>query len=151
VTTTDEHAEQFTHLRPLLFTIVYEILGSATESDDVLQDSYLRWAQVDLATVRDTKSYLAQLVTGQAINALRASARRREDYVGPWLPEPLLIDDRDASADVVLAESESMGIAAAARRSSLRCRRMQRSANGAGHLDDAPCWDRPSICGRSHR
>jgi hypothetical protein len=64
---------------------------------------------VDLATVRDTKSYLAQLVTGQAINALRASARRREDYVGRWLPEPLLIDDRDASADVVLAESESMG------------------------------------------
>ena len=46
--TTSEHAERFTHLRPLLFTIVYEILGSATESDDVLQDSYLRWAEVDL-------------------------------------------------------------------------------------------------------
>ena len=52
-----EHAERFTHLRPLLFTIVYEILGSATESDDVLQDSYLRWADVDLSTVHDTKSY----------------------------------------------------------------------------------------------
>ena len=86
-----EHAERFTHLRPLLFTIVYEILGSATESDDVLQDSYLRWAEVDLATVRDTKSYLAQLVTRQALNALRAGARRREDYIGPWLPEPLLL------------------------------------------------------------
>ena len=106
----DEHAERFTHLRPLLFTIVYEILGSATESDDVLQDSYLRWADVDLATVRDTKSYLAQLVTRQALNALRASARRREDYIGPWLPEPLLLDDRDASADVVLAESVSMAM-----------------------------------------
>ena len=70
--TGSEHAERFTHLRPLLFTIVYEILGSATESDDVLQDSYLRWAEVDLATVRDTKSYLAQLVTRQALNALRA-------------------------------------------------------------------------------
>ena len=89
----DEHAERFTYLRPLLFTIAYEILGSATESDDVLQDSYLRWADVDLATVRDTKSYLAQLVTRQALNALRAGARRREDYVGPWLPEPLLLDD----------------------------------------------------------
>ncbi|MET0757095.1 MAG: RNA polymerase sigma-70 factor [Mycobacterium sp.] len=110
MTTTDEHAERFTHLRPLLFTIVYEILGSATESDDVLQDSYLRWAEVDLATVRDTKSYLAQLVTRQALNALRAGARRREDYVGPWLPEPLLLDDRDASADVVLAESVSMAM-----------------------------------------
>jgi RNA polymerase sigma-70 factor (ECF subfamily) len=105
-----EHAERFTHLRPLLFTIVYEILGSATESDDVLQDSYLRWAEVDLATVRDTKAYLAQLVTRQALNALRASARRREDYVGPWLPEPLLLDDRDGAADVVLAESVSMAM-----------------------------------------
>jgi RNA polymerase sigma-70 factor, ECF subfamily len=105
-----EHAERFTHLRPLLFTIVYEILGSATESDDVLQDSYLRWADVDLATVRDTKSYLAQLVTSQALNALRARARRREDYVGPWLPEPVLLDDGDASTDVVLAESVSMAM-----------------------------------------
>jgi RNA polymerase sigma-70 factor (ECF subfamily) len=105
-----EHAERFTHLRPLLFTIVYEILGSATESDDVLQDSYLRWAEVDLATVRDTKSYLAQLVTRQALNALRAGARRREDYIGPWLPEPILLDERDASSDVVLAESVSMAM-----------------------------------------
>jgi RNA polymerase sigma-70 factor, ECF subfamily len=109
-TTSDEHAERFTLLRPLLFTIVYEILGSATESDDVLQDSYLRWAQVDLATVRDTKSYLAQVVTRQALKALRSSARRREDYIGPWLPEPLLLDDRDASSDVVLAESVSMAM-----------------------------------------
>ena len=107
---TAEHAERFTHLRPLLFTIVYEILGSATESDDVLQDSYLRWAEVDLSTVRDTKSYLAQLVTRQALNALRAGARRREDYVGPWLPEPLLIDKADPEADVVLAESVSMAM-----------------------------------------
>ena len=76
----------------------------------MLQDSYLRWAEVDLATVRDTKSYLAQLVTRQALNALRAGARRREDYIGPWLPEPLLLDERDASADVVLAESVSMAM-----------------------------------------
>ncbi len=108
-----EHAERFSLLRPLLFTIAYEILGSATDADDVLQDSYLRWAQVDLAEVRDTKSYLAQLVTRQALNALRAEARRREDYVGPWLPEPLLLDGRhahDALADVVLAESVSMAM-----------------------------------------
>ena len=105
-----EHAERFTLLRPLLFTIAYEILGSATESDDVLQDSYLRWADVDLAMVRDTKAYLAQLVTRQALNALRAGVRRREEYVGPWLPEPLLLDDQDPSADVVLAESVSMAM-----------------------------------------
>ena len=110
MTTGQEHAERFTHLRPLLFTIAYEILGSATESDDVLQDSYLRWADVDLATVRDTKAYLAQLVTRQALNALREGARRREDYIGPWLPEPLLLETPDASADVVLAESVSMAM-----------------------------------------
>ncbi|MCP2317908.1 RNA polymerase sigma-70 factor, ECF subfamily [Nocardia amikacinitolerans] len=108
--TTDGHAQRFTLLRPLLFTIAYEILGSATESDDVLQDSYLRWAEVDLASVRDTKSYLAQLVTRQALNSRRASARRREEYVGPWLPEPLLLAEGDASTDVVLAEAVSMGM-----------------------------------------
>ncbi len=106
----DEHAERFTLLRPLLFTIAYEILGSATESDDVLQESYLRWAKVDLSTVKDTKAYLAALVTRQSLNALRAQSRRREDYIGPWLPEPLLVDTEDASKDVVLAESVSMAM-----------------------------------------
>lgn len=110
MTSSDEHAERFSLLRPLLFTIAYEILGSATESDDVLQDSYLRWAQVELAAVHDTKSYLARLVTRQALNARRAGARRREDYVGPWLPEPLLLDEHDPAADVVLAESVSMAM-----------------------------------------
>jgi RNA polymerase sigma-70 factor (ECF subfamily) len=110
---TDEHTERFTALRPLLFTIAYEILGSATESDDVLQESYLRWANVDLSTVQDTKAYLAQLVTRQSLNALRAQSRRREDYIGPWLPEPLLVENgnnTDASADVILAESVSMAM-----------------------------------------
>lgn len=109
-----EHAERFTQLRPLLFTIAYEILGSATEADDVLQDSYLRWADVDLAQVRDTKAYLAQLVTRQSLNTLRAASRRREEYVGPWLPEPLLLADslagKDVSDDLVLAESVSMAM-----------------------------------------
>ncbi len=106
----NEHVERFTPLRPLLFTIAYEILGSATESDDVLQESYLRWAEVDLATVNDTKAYLARLVTRQALNALRAQSRRREDDSGPWLPEPLLVEPTDASSDVVLAESVSMAM-----------------------------------------
>lgn len=106
----DEHAERFTLLRPLLFTIAYEILGSATESDDVLQESYLRWAKVDLSTVQDTKAYLAQLVTRQSLNSLRAQSRRREEYVGPWLPEPVLVESNDASTDVVLAESVSMAM-----------------------------------------
>ncbi|MGH3722624.1 MAG: RNA polymerase sigma-70 factor [Mycobacterium sp.] len=104
------HAELFTHLRPLLFTIAYEMLGSATEADDVLQESYLRWAQVEPDTVTDTKAYLAQIVSRQALNTLRANSRRREEYVGPWLPEPLRVADEDASTDVVLAESVSMAM-----------------------------------------
>lgn len=105
-----EHAERFTLLRPLLFTIAYEILGSATDADDVLQESYLRWAAVDLTEVRDTRAYLARLVTRQALNTLRAQSRRREEYVGPWLPEPLLLDEHDGAADAVLAESVSMAM-----------------------------------------
>ncbi|MED5801587.1 RNA polymerase sigma-70 factor [Gordonia sp. Z-3] len=104
---TDAHVERFTELRPLLFTVAYEILGSATDADDVLQESYLRWADVDLDAVADSKAYLAKVVTRQALNMLRTSVRRREEYVGPWLPEPILLDERDASEDVVLAESVS--------------------------------------------
>ena len=110
MTAIDDHTERFTLLRPLLFTIAYEILGSATDADDVLQESYLRWAEVDLSTVRDTKAYLAQLVTRQALNTLRTQMRRREEYVGPWLPEPLLLDERDGASDVVLAESVSVAM-----------------------------------------
>ena len=76
----------------------------------MLQESYLRWAEVDLRRRADTKAYLAQLVTRQALNALRPRRRRREEYVGPWLPEPLLLDAADASSDVVLAESVSMAM-----------------------------------------
>ena len=107
MTGTDAHATQFTQLRPLLFTVAYEILGSATEADDVLQESYLRWAQVDPSTVGNVRSYLAQIVTRQSLNMLRSMSRRREEYVGPWLPEPILIDDADPVDDVVLAESVS--------------------------------------------
>ncbi len=142
-----EHAERFSLLRPLLFTIVYEILGSATESDDVPQDSYLRWAEVDLAAVRDTKSYLARLVTRQALNAARAGTRRREEYVGPWLPEPLLLDEHDPSADLVLAESVSMAmLSAIQRRADTATRRCGRHRPRTTPRDDR-CWAR----GRSAR
>ncbi len=103
----DRRATRFAELRPLLFTVAYEIVGSAADADDVLQESYLRWAEVDDADVTDPKAYLAKIVTRQALNALRSRSRRREEYVGPWLPEPILLDDRDLADDVVLAESVS--------------------------------------------
>ena len=76
--------------RNLLFTVAYEMLGSAADAEDVLQESWLRWADVDQSQVNDPRAYLIRIVTRQALNQMRTLSRRREDYVGEWLPEPLL-------------------------------------------------------------
>jgi RNA polymerase sigma-70 factor, ECF subfamily len=95
--------------RSLLFTVAYEMLGSAADADDVVQETWLRWAQADRAEVRDPRAYLVRIVTRQALNRLRTLARRREDYVGEWLPEPLLTSP-DVADDVELAESVSIAM-----------------------------------------
>lgn len=101
--------EIFTECRPLLFTVAYEILGSAADAEDVLQDSYLRWTGTDVDTVEHPRAYLVQTVTRQALNQLRAASRRREEYVGSWLPEPIRTEP-DASEDAILAESVSVAM-----------------------------------------
>ncbi|MFD7668378.1 RNA polymerase sigma-70 factor [Streptomyces sp. NPDC059788] len=101
--------DAFTEHRPLLFTIAYEMLGSATDAEDVLQESYLRWSAVDPAAVGHPRAYLVRVVTRQALNHLRTVRARREDYVGPWLPEPIRTAP-EASDDVILAESVSMAM-----------------------------------------
>jgi RNA polymerase sigma-70 factor (ECF subfamily) len=95
--------------RNLLFTVAYEMLGSAADAEDVLQETWLRWAGVDLATVRDQRAYLVQIASRQALARLRALGRRKESYVGPWLPEPLLTAP-DVAEDVELADSVSMAM-----------------------------------------
>jgi len=95
--------------RSLLFTVAYEMLGSAADAEDVLQESWLRWAAVDRATVQEPRAYLVRVVTRQALNHLRTVSRRREDYVGEWLPEPLLTSP-DVAEDVELAESLSIAM-----------------------------------------
>lgn len=95
--------------RSLLFTVAYEMLGSAADAEDVLQESWLRWADVDQAEVRDARAYLVRVVTRQALNRLRALSRSREEYVGEWLPEPLLTSP-DVAEDVELAESVSIAM-----------------------------------------
>jgi RNA polymerase sigma-70 factor (ECF subfamily) len=92
--------------RNLLFTVAYEMLGSAADAEDVLQETWLRWADVDLATVREPRAYLVRITTRLALNRIRSLARRRESYVGPWLPEPLLTSP-DVAEDVELADSVS--------------------------------------------
>ncbi|MFD6396682.1 RNA polymerase sigma-70 factor [Nocardia sp. NPDC060249] len=100
-------SDTFATFRPLLFTIAYEILGCAADAEDVLQDSYLRWREATQVT--HPRAYLVQIVTRQAINHLRTVRRRREDYVGTWLPEPIRTSP-DAGHDVLLAESVSMAM-----------------------------------------
>ncbi|MFJ8144740.1 RNA polymerase sigma-70 factor [Streptomyces sp. NPDC096048] len=106
---TDPATEAFVAHRNLLFTVAYEMLGSAADAEDVLQETWLRWSGVDLATVRDRRSYLVRITTRQALSRLRTLGRRKESYVGAWLPEPLLTTS-DVAEDVELAHSVSMAM-----------------------------------------
>ena len=101
--------DAFEHHRSLLFTVAYEMLGSAADAEDVVQETWLRWAAVDQAVVLDPRAYLVRIVTRQSLNRLRTVARRREEYVGEWLPEPLLTSP-DVAADIELAESVSIAM-----------------------------------------
>ena len=98
--------EDFEEHRRHLFGVAYRMLGSVTEAEDVVQDTWLRWrAAAD--EVRSPRSYLTTVATRLAIDRLRSAQRRREEYVGPWLPEPLVTDD-DPAATAELAESLSV-------------------------------------------
>jgi RNA polymerase sigma-70 factor (TIGR02957 family) len=101
--------DPFVAHRSLLFTVAYELLGSAADAEDVVQEAWLRWADVDKSEVRDPRAYLVRIVTRRALDGLRTLSRRREEYVGEWLPEPLLTSP-DVAEDVELAESVSIAM-----------------------------------------
>lgn len=105
----DAATDAFVSHRNLLFTIAYEMLGSAADAEDVLQETWLRWAGVDHGTVENDRAYLVRIVTRQALGRLRTLGRRKESYVGSWLPEPLLTAP-DVAEDVELADSVSMAM-----------------------------------------
>ncbi|MBQ1120653.1 RNA polymerase sigma-70 factor [Streptomyces smyrnaeus] len=105
----DPATEAFLAHRNLLFTVAYEVLGSAADAEDVLQETWLQWVKADRVQVRDQRAFLIRITTRQALNRLRTVKRRREAYVGPWLPEPLLTAP-DVAEDVELAESMSMAL-----------------------------------------
>jgi RNA polymerase sigma-70 factor, ECF subfamily len=102
-------AHVFEQYRPLLFTIAYEITGTVTDAEDAVQDTYLRWTAVEDDAVANARAYLAKIATRTALNALRSAQRRREEYVGPWLPEPL-VTGPDAAEDALLGESLSVAM-----------------------------------------
>lgn len=101
--------EVFLDHRNLLFTVAYEMLGSAADAEDVLQETWLRWAGVEHDTVQNQRAYLVRITTRQALMRLRTLGRRKESYVGTWLPEPLLTAP-DVAEDVELADSVSMAM-----------------------------------------
>ncbi|WP_328872261.1 RNA polymerase sigma-70 factor [Streptomyces sp. NBC_00287] len=100
--------EEFEELRTLLFAIAYRILGSVSEAEDAVQEAWLRWEAVETRPV-STKAYLSAVVTRISIDVLRSARVRREAYVGPWFPEPLLNDPyEDPERSAELADSLSM-------------------------------------------
>jgi RNA polymerase sigma-70 factor (ECF subfamily) len=100
-------AGEFEEHRRHLFGVAYRMLGSVAEAEDVVQDTWLRWQAADGEEVRSPRSFLTTVATRLAIDRLRSAQRRREEYVGPWLPEPVVTDD-DPAATAELADSLSM-------------------------------------------
>jgi RNA polymerase sigma-70 factor (ECF subfamily) len=105
---TMDHLGEFQGHRPLLFSIAYRMLGSASDAEDVLQDAWLRYR--DAADVRSPRALAATIVTRLCLDRLKAARTVREQYVGPWLPEPVLTS-RQEGPDVTLQRSESVTLA----------------------------------------
>jgi RNA polymerase sigma-70 factor, ECF subfamily len=104
--------DPFVRHRGLLFTVAYEMLGSASDAEDVVQETWIRWDALGAdgrSEVREPRPYLVRMVARRALDRIRANSRRREEYVGEWLPEPLLTAP-DVAEDVELAESVSFAM-----------------------------------------
>jgi RNA polymerase sigma-70 factor (ECF subfamily) len=95
--------------RPRLLGLAYRMLGSLSDSEDVVQDAWLRWSGTDRDRVENPAAWLTTATTRLALDRLRAVSRRREDYVGPWLPEPVALADGDPAAAAEVAESLTLG------------------------------------------
>jgi RNA polymerase sigma-70 factor (TIGR02957 family) len=102
-------ASVFDEHRGLLTSVAYRVLGSVTDAEDAVQEAWLRWSGVDHSEVRDPRAFLVRVTTRLAIDRLRRARARREAYVGPWLPEPVLTG-QDPSEDAAMAESISMAM-----------------------------------------
>ncbi len=101
-------AQEFQELRPLLFSIAYRILGSVSEAEDAVQETWLRYSASPVQPT-SVKAFLSTVVTRISIDVLRSARVRREEYAGPWLPEPLLTDPyEDPERSAELADSVSM-------------------------------------------
>src|SRR5262252_4030313 len=102
--------EFFQAQRPRLFSIAYRMLGSATEAEDVLQDAWLRFSSAEPAEIRSPQAFAATIVTRLCLDRVKSARARREEYVGPWLPEPVLTKS-EATPEVLFERSESVTLA----------------------------------------
>jgi RNA polymerase sigma-70 factor (ECF subfamily) len=103
--------EEFQTYRPLLFSIAYRMLGSASEAEDIVQEAYLRYHDAQADEVRSLKSYLSTIVTRLALDHLKSARASRERYIGPWLPEPILTADGTLSPLQTVEQRESISMA----------------------------------------
>jgi len=97
-------------LRPLLFSIAYRMLGSASDAEDVLQDAWLRYHGADTSAIRSAKAFATTVVTRLCLDRLKSARTKREEYVGPWLPEPVLTSDVE-DPEGLLQRAESVTLA----------------------------------------
>ncbi|MER5258836.1 MULTISPECIES: RNA polymerase sigma factor SigJ [unclassified Streptomyces] len=111
---TDTATDVFEEHRPVLMGVAYRMLGRVADAEDIVQEAWLRWSSADQAQVREPRAYLVRVTTRLAIDRLRHVQSRRESYVGPWLPEPLVTDYGptvpDTAEQAVLADSVSIAV-----------------------------------------
>lgn len=105
----DELTAVFEQYRDLMFAVAYRMLGSAADAEDVVQDAWLRWSGTDRSDVAEPRAYLVRVVTNLAINRLTSARTKRETYIGPWLPEPVLTGP-DVAESAELADSVSFAM-----------------------------------------
>src|SRR3990172_3938753 len=106
----EQQADVFTEHRSLLFSIAYRMLGSVMDAEDMVQETYLRWQRASPGEVRSPKSYLSTVVPRLCIDQLRSARAQREQYIGPWLPEPLITEEAE-TMDGRLELADSLSIA----------------------------------------
>ncbi|MBB5850000.1 RNA polymerase sigma-70 factor [Amycolatopsis umgeniensis] len=104
-------ATEFEHLRPVMFGLAYRLLGSAAEAEDAVQDAYLKWAGTGRESIASPRAWLAKVVTNLCLNRLTSARARRERYVGPWLPEPVLTSDDTLGPMETAEQRDSVSLA----------------------------------------
>ena len=104
-------AEVFEAHRDLMFAVAYRMLGSVADAEDAVQDAWLRWSAAPRSDIAEPRAYLSRVITNTALNRLRSARTRREIYVGPWLPEPVLTEASPGAGErAELAESVSVAM-----------------------------------------